>query len=655
MLSASATTSKSVAVDTDPSSITTTPQKFNNKFSFDTFNSPFHTPSLFVTNAPIKNNDVFNTFYANADVFNHHNYQNQSYHHHQYANQFTPEFYGIMADVESSGTRTPSPRNESLAIATTRDDLFKMEPPFLYHQQHQRKNEQTSFQPIFDDINGRNQLMEANEVIQNLVRQMNQKNIEIERQRVTIVNMQTTIANKDLEYKDQEQAIVKKLNEKNCQLALYQSFLKSKGFDLSCLVEESSDSSRLFEFSEDVSTSKRCGIIESDMSNALLDKSCSSSLSSVSNHTTSTVAAERKVNSNAIEYRRMLDKNVNIDWSLLVDRITKETDQQASIFMQQKLKCATTEQKQLIFKATLEQAYELMTNRFGNFLVQRQLELGTTEQIEALVQKMKGHILELTCEPFGCHVVQRALDCVDETSKASLVSELLVRIPETITHKYACHVWQKVFEIRWQNPPPPIMKHIHQSLENQWDRVALDETGSLVIQNIFENMTEIDKRPILNEVLDNIVPIAKGQWGNWVVQHVLEHAEKNDDRERAFQIVINESVQLSMDQFASKVVEKALRIGGQQFMKKFIQYISNNNVTFRPRMALIDIASDQYGNYVVQWLINNACEEQKVHICRLIKRHMVSLRGSKYGQRVAFLVDKVLRNHEITTYPTGSN
>lgn len=138
------------------------------------------------------------------------------------------------------------------------------------------------------------------------------------------------------------------------------------------------------------------------------------------------------------------------------------------------------------------------------------------------------------------------------------------------------------------------------------------------------------------------------------MQHVLEHAEKSHDREKAFQIVIDESVQLSMDQFASKVVEKALRIGGQQFMKKFIQYISSNNANSRPRMALIDIASDQYGNYVVQWLINNACEDQKVFICRLIKRHMVSLRGSKYGQRVAFLVDKVLRNHEITTYPTAT-
>lgn len=155
----------------------------------------------------------------------------------------------------------------------------------------------------------------------------------------------------------------------------------------------------------------------------------------------------------------------------------------------------------------------------------------------------------------------------------------------------------------------------------------------------------------MNEVLANTVSIAKGQWGNWVIQHILEQAEKSQDREAAFDIVLEEAVQLSMDQFASKVVEKALRIGGDQFLSKFIKRISNNDSVKRPRMALIDIASDQYGNYVVQWLINNACEEQKVFICRLIKRHMVSLRGSKYGQRVAFLVEKILRNREFTTYP----
>jgi endo-1,4-beta-mannosidase len=152
------------------------------------------------------------------------------------------------------------------------------------------------------------------------------------------------------------------------------------------------------------------------------------------------------------------------------------------------------EQKESIFQSILNQAYELMKNRFGNFLVQKLFELGTKDQIDSLANCMKGRILELTCEPFGCHVVQKVLDHVDEAVKSDLVSELFFKIPDTITHKHACHVWQKVFGIRWsQNNSPPIIKHVHESLKGQWAHVALDETGSLLIQNIFENLSEEDK------------------------------------------------------------------------------------------------------------------------------------------------------------------
>lgn len=180
----------------------------------------------------------------------------------------------------------------------------------------------------------------------------------------------------------------------------------------------------------------------------------------------------------------------------MVERITRDTDQQASLFLQHKLKfTSSSEQKLLIFTAVLSQAYALMTNRFGNFLVQRFFELGTPYQIQALAGEMRGRILELTCHPFGCHVVQKALEYVDEATRSDLVTELLsVRIPETIVHKHACHVWQKVFEIRWaHHTPPPIMKRLQEALEDRWAQVALDETGSLVIQNVFENLTEEDK------------------------------------------------------------------------------------------------------------------------------------------------------------------
>jgi len=168
-------------------------------------------------------------------------------------------------------------------------------------------------------------------------------------------------------------------------------------------------------------------------------------------------------------------------------------DQQASIFLQQKLKVGTIEQKYEIVEAIVAQAYPLMVNRFGNFLVQRCFEHGTPEQVIAIANAIRGNTLNLSMDAFGCHVVQKAFDSVPEDYKAIMVHELLRRIPETVIHRYACHVWQKLFELRWSDSPPQIMKYVNEALRGMWHEVALGETGSLVVQNIFENCLEEDK------------------------------------------------------------------------------------------------------------------------------------------------------------------
>ena len=57
----------------------------------------------------------------------------------------------------------------------------------------------------------------------------------------------------------------------------------------------------------------------------------------------------------------------------------------------------------------------------------------------------------------------------------------------------ACHVWQKLFELRWSGEPPQIMLKVNEALRGMWHEVALGETGSLVVQNIFENCIEEEK------------------------------------------------------------------------------------------------------------------------------------------------------------------
>ncbi|PHH65188.1 hypothetical protein CDD81_3319 [Ophiocordyceps australis] len=346
-----------------------------------------------------------------------------------------------------------------------------------------------------------------------------------------------------------------------------------------------------------------------------------------------------------LNYRRLLDKNVSANWKYIVDKIVCNNDQQASIFLQQKLKVGSPEQKYEIVEAIVAQAYPLMVNRFGNFLVQRCFEHGTPEQVIKIAQAIRGNTLNLSMDPFGCHVVQKAFDSVPEDYKSIMVHELLRRIPETVIHRYACHVWQKLFELRWIESPPQIMKFVNESLRGMWHEVALGETGSLVVQNIFENCLEEDKRPCIEEVLANIDIVAHGQFGNWCIQHICEHGAP-PDRSRAIDHVIRYAAEYSTDQFASKVVEKCLKIGGTDFLGRYLDKVCEGRRD-RTRIPLIDIASDQYGNYLVQWILNHASPQHREIVAAHIRKHMVSLRGSKFGSRVGMLCT----NHAVTTRP----
>ncbi|KAI5287142.1 hypothetical protein KEM54_006212 [Ascosphaera aggregata] len=336
-----------------------------------------------------------------------------------------------------------------------------------------------------------------------------------------------------------------------------------------------------------------------------------------------------------LNYRRLLDKNVSCDWKYIVDKIVCSNDQQASIFLQQKLKVGTIDQKYEIVDSIVNQAYPLMVNRFGNFLVQRCFEHGTPEQIIAIANAIRGNTLNLSMDPFGCHVVQKAFDCVPEEYKAMMVHELLRRIPETVIHRYACHVWQKLFELRWSGEPPQIMAKVNEALRGMWHEVALGETGSLVVQNIFENCVEDEKRQAIEEVLAKIDLLAHGQFGNWCIQHICEHGAPQD-KSRAIEHILANVTDYSMDQFASKVVEKCLKIGGSEFLDRYLSRVCTGRVD-RPRMPLIDIAGDQYGNYLVQWILMNSTPHQREVVATHIRKHMVSLRGSKFGSRVAML------------------
>ncbi|EPX71857.1 RNA-binding protein Mcp2 [Schizosaccharomyces octosporus yFS286] len=341
---------------------------------------------------------------------------------------------------------------------------------------------------------------------------------------------------------------------------------------------------------------------------------------------------------NAIRYRKLSERNAVYDWNIIVNKIILNNDQQSSIFLQQKLKMASPEIKQAIIDCILVQACPLMLNRFGNFLIQRCFEHGTPHQIRVIGSTIMGNMYKLATDPFGCHVVQKAFDNIDEDIKYSMMEELFLTINETIMHHYACHVWQKLFETRWFKYPVNVMDRVNIALKGKWHEVALGENGSLVVQNMFENCVEKDKQDCIEEVILHLDLIVRGQWGNWVIQHMVENSQGEALR-RVVGALLLRATEYSVDQYASKVMEKAIKFGPRDFISLYLKQITNARMD-RTRQPLIDIASDQYGNYLIQQIIQLAQPSDRTTVITHIKKHMVSLRGSKYGQKVAFLAEK---------------
>ncbi|KAG5463022.1 MAG: armadillo-type protein [Olpidium bornovanus] len=356
--------------------------------------------------------------------------------------------------------------------------------------------------------------------------------------------------------------------------------------------------------------------------------------------------------------------------------------------------------RQAILDAVLSHSLALMKNKFGNFLMQRCFEYGTRMQTSAMAATMRGNVLSLALDPFGCHVAQKALDNVDEDVKASIVSEMLVRrIPETIIHRFASHVWQRIFEIRWTGAAgaPAVMNYVQNALQGAWHQVAVEENGSLVVQNIFENCSEPEKRPVLREVLDHAPMIARGEFGNWVIQHILEHGAP-PDRRRIIQIILDDLPKIATDQYSSKVVEKALKTATRNEVQEIADKLCRTEspsvssylnsptsseldasastvgnyynsgmsglmmdhpgiATSGPLAyhsdpvaaaaiclpAILALVADQYGNYVVQHLFHVAPSEQRDRVASHIRPYLPALRASKYGQKVAQIVERMSR------------
>ncbi|CAA6655011.1 unnamed protein product [Spirodela intermedia] len=310
-------------------------------------------------------------------------------------------------------------------------------------------------------------------------------------------------------------------------------------------------------------------------------------------------------------------------------------DQYGSRFIQQKLETATTEEKNIVFEEIMPQALSLMTDVFGNYVIQKFFEHGTAAQRRELADQLTGHVLTLSLQMYGCRVIQKAIEVVDLDQQTKMVAELEGNIMRCVRDQNGNHVIQKCIECI----PQDAIQFIVSSFYDQVVTLSTHPYGCRVIQRVLEYCDDPKtQRIMMDEILLSVCMLAEDQYGNYVVQHVLEHG-KPHERSAIIKKLAGQIIQMSQQKFASNVVEKCLTFGSPAERQILVHEMLGSTDENEPLQAMM---KDQFGNYVVQKVLETCDDHQRELILSRIKVHLNALKKYTYGKHIVARVEKLV-------------
>lgn len=315
-------------------------------------------------------------------------------------------------------------------------------------------------------------------------------------------------------------------------------------------------------------------------------------------------------------------------------------DQNGSRFIQQRLEVADTSEKEQVMSEVRSCIRDLRDDVFGNYVVQKLFEKATEEIKNELTTTLFGEIRILSLKMYGCRVVQTALETLDDQTVMRLIDEFKGEVVSCIHDQNGNHVIQKCVEVlsvkekQGCEAASERMEFIlNEVLESTRD-ISCHPYGCRVLQRILEHCEISQRSRALEEISSCHRDLLDDQYGNYVVQHVLQFGRESD-RESILGLVIKGGLlTLSRQKFASNVVEKLLKYGSPVQRNKVVLEMLKTSEGSESSIVLL-MVRDAYANYVVQTTLDVISEgNEKNLLMKELQENVDQLRNYTFAKHI---------------------
>jgi len=329
-------------------------------------------------------------------------------------------------------------------------------------------------------------------------------------------------------------------------------------------------------------------------------------------------------------------------------------DQNGSRFIQQRLETAKVSEKELVMVEVLPCIRRLRNDVFGNYVVQKLLENGSESMKEELKHTLQGEMLSLSMQMYGCRVVQKALEKLSNDDVPRLLQEFHGNVLTCIHDQNGNHVIQKCVEVLSSKAKRASANddetnanifsgRIQFIIDNVLESVAplsCHPYGCRVLQRILEHCVESQKLRTLDEIMKFHRTLLDDQYGNYVIQHVLQYGRVSD-RDSILEIVAeNGLLNLSRQKYASNVVEKLLKFGTKDqrnaIVREMLKTVNSKDEDLdEDTSVVLMMVRDAYANYVVQTSLDVVAEgEERRLLLEELNRNAGLLRNFTFAKHI---------------------
>lgn len=300
-------------------------------------------------------------------------------------------------------------------------------------------------------------------------------------------------------------------------------------------------------------------------------------------------------------------------------------DQNGCRYLQRKLDEGNPVATALIFQELAPHFSRLMTDPFGNYLCQKMIECCTKEQREDVLRRIGRDLVSVSMNVHGTRAVQKIIDYVDTKNEVdSIRTAFKPNIVILIQDPNSNHVIQRcLHKLSFQDK-----QFIYDAVTegNNLVSIATHRHGCCVLQRCIDHASTSQKLQVVNDVIKHVLTLVQDQFGNYVVQYVLDLNIANVPK-RIAENLKGLFVNLSTQKFSSNVVEKIMQSGSQEAVAIIVA-----ELIAYPEIATL--LQDPYANYVIQTALVRSSEKQHKELADKIIPHLSVLRNTPYGKRI---------------------